>query len=70
MAPVEIRYDIPVKQAIEAVIFQLLGPSGRAATREKALAVTKLQEAVMWLEADAKLLADPIPAITHHSGAA
>ncbi len=36
------------------VIVELRGPDGRASSREKSLAVTKLQEALFWLVEDEK----------------
>jgi hypothetical protein len=41
--------------AIGAIIKQLKGPTGRPASRELSLAVTKLEEATLWLLAHTML---------------
>ncbi len=49
--PVDVKYvDI-----LAAVIDHLRGESGKPDSREKSLAVTKLQEAIFWLVEDEEL---------------
>jgi len=49
---VEMSVQEKAAQTIESLVVDLRGPEGKPASREVALAVTKLQEARFWLMAD------------------
>lgn len=51
--PITITDDpISLRLILDEIVKQLRGPSGRAASRERSIAVTKLQEARFWLGED------------------
>jgi len=47
--------DDTVQTILQAVVDHLKGPHGRARSRERAVAVTEIETAMLWLEKDARV---------------
>lgn len=57
----EVRFDKLLRQGLDWELQKLKIVQGVDCTRERALAVTKIQEAIMWLGMDLKRLKEPNP---------